>query len=66
MCEFCAVDPKEREQARKNAEQFALRLESMAESLRAIVHGRIKPHTDAMKTVEYKAKAILRTIIDYI
>jgi hypothetical protein len=63
MCEFCG-DEKERRLAENGAICLAEQLERVAGHYRALAAGRIKPHTDAMKSIKSTATSVIRKLVE--
>jgi hypothetical protein len=64
MCEFCAHTQKERTAVRDGLLSRVEQLDRLAERLRSMAYGRIKPHTEEAKAVGIAAQAVIRFLAE--
>jgi len=65
MCEMCGTD-EERQRAKKALLSDAERMEDLAARLREYAAGNPKPHTDKVEYITVRARAVMRSLIDWI
>lgn len=63
MCDLCDKDPKKLEAARAGTLFYAERMEHMAQHLRNLVSGRVRPH-DHQSTASVTARSLIRYLVE--